>query len=440
MSLQNVLHNLCLSVIQGANGLIKENKVPIKFCPQVEFVGTGFNFSQKMFPDLDAVLYHLLERSPDFKGLIEFIHDHKELEKYFFGWEQIQNVGHRIQPYQVVKTLLNLISWDMTNFPLKFPIFEAALFAEKILIEIRGYLKNFDADFREYSFKAGLKISKISSDEVNLILRNDWLNPDLDLLKTPFFLFNHFEFPRIVLEKQEETDKAKTPFDRFVVHEEWQKFIELMRSFQNCNVFISRFSESSLGCSIYQKRLSSHGYYKDIPGLTKKWTQSEISQFEDFVEATKRLSINGNQKNKFENAINWFSGRVFKHREQDKLLDMVIALESLFVGENSELSYKFCVRISKILEASREKRYPLFQLLKTAYNVRSKMVHMGLPPDKKHKVCDEEITLQELISRIEKIVIAAFKKIVDERGGFLKFDPEKWNRYILDEEFNEKGT
>ena len=64
---------------------------------------------------------------------------------------------------------------------------------------------------------------------------------------------------------------------------------------------------------------------------------------------------------------------------QDRLVDHWVALESLFSkGGESELRYKFAMRISYFLEREPEPRLELFKRLYDAYQVRSDIVHGGV--------------------------------------------------------------
>ena len=61
--------------------------------------------------------------------------------------------------------------------------------------------------------------------------------------------------------------------------------------------------------------------------------------------------------------------------EVDWLLDLVIALESLFEGGGQEVGYSLAVRCSCFLETDIERRRSMFSRLKDIYDVRSSVVH-----------------------------------------------------------------
>ena len=59
----------------------------------------------------------------------------------------------------------------------------------------------------------------------------------------------------------------------------------------------------------------------------------------------------------------------------DRLIDQMIAFESLFLGDPDELIYKLATRITFFLEKDECERIKIFNIIKKAYNFRSKIVH-----------------------------------------------------------------
>lgn len=66
---------------------------------------------------------------------------------------------------------------------------------------------------------------------------------------------------------------------------------------------------------------------------------------------------------------------------EDRLLDQMIALESLYLGDLQELSYKLALRAAFLLARGRKGRTQVLKRLKKAYDARSKVVHGQKPPD-----------------------------------------------------------
>ena len=62
---------------------------------------------------------------------------------------------------------------------------------------------------------------------------------------------------------------------------------------------------------------------------------------------------------------------------EDKIIDLVIAFEALYVPDAGESTFKFAVRASWHLGEDRENRTKLFEVFKELYKCRSKVVHGG---------------------------------------------------------------
>ena len=60
--------------------------------------------------------------------------------------------------------------------------------------------------------------------------------------------------------------------------------------------------------------------------------------------------------------------------DEDAIIDLMIALEALFLNENSELNHRLALRISKLLEPDVDNQL-VYDFIKKAYIVRSKVAH-----------------------------------------------------------------
>jgi hypothetical protein len=67
---------------------------------------------------------------------------------------------------------------------------------------------------------------------------------------------------------------------------------------------------------------------------------------------------------------------------EDRLIDYAIALEALLLrgDEHQELAYRLALRGSALLGETPDARVEIFSRLRTAYSIRSDVVHGGSPP------------------------------------------------------------
>jgi hypothetical protein len=87
---------------------------------------------------------------------------------------------------------------------------------------------------------------------------------------------------------------------------------------------------------------------------------------------------------------------------EERLVDQIIALESLYLGDPQELSYKLAMRTAYLLGSTREVRSEIFNNMKTAYNYRSKIIHGNDPPTREQ--------LRELVPKVEDYLRQSLKK------------------------------
>jgi hypothetical protein len=84
-----------------------------------------------------------------------------------------------------------------------------------------------------------------------------------------------------------------------------------------------------------------------------------------------------------------------------RMVEYVSALEALLLEDDRELSYKLAMRTSTIVAKSSEERKSLFQFMKKAYDIRSKVVH-GTDPGKISKLIAIKVGKKEY--RLEDVI------------------------------------
>ena len=113
---------------------------------------------------------------------------------------------------------------------------------------------------------------------------------------------------------------------------------------------------------------------------------------------------------------------------EDKIIDLVIALESLYLSDrdgNSELSFQFRLRASWHLGKDKEHRETLMKDFSKIYDWRSKVVHTGKLPNKTKKTPFTRQEIEGFIEKVQDLCRESIVKILEE-GKF----PD-WNDLIL---------
>ena len=144
-----------------------------------------------------------------------------------------------------------------------------------------------------------------------------------------------------------------------------------------------------------------------------------------------RAELNSKDRKKLQIAIGrWIRSTANKDLE-DKIIDLAIALEALYLPDAGESTFKLAVRASWHLGSGKEDRKKLLTEFKELYKCRSAVVHGG---EVKESVTIEEDTvpMSELIKKSQDRCRESIEKIMKhclKQGEFPKND--YWDNLIL---------
>ena len=158
--------------------------------------------------------------------------------------------------------------------------------------------------------------------------------------------------------------------------------------------------------------------------------QSDIKPFKEFY--CNYVSMSSEKNKKFANALRWLSQASIRKLKDDRFLDYVIALESLYVEGNEEVSYRISMRSAHFLGANKHERNRIFHLMRTAYKIRSVMVHDGKSLPKEVKI--ESVGTMSgdaFLNEIGVICFTTLKKIVNSKGNDFPTTSKAWDELIL---------
>ncbi|MDH4618633.1 HEPN domain-containing protein [Brevibacillus sp. AY1] len=131
-----------------------------------------------------------------------------------------------------------------------------------------------------------------------------------------------------------------------------------------------------------------------------------------------------------------------KKSPEDQLLDLWIALESLFVpdGKKGEITYKLRLRMAYYFGATFEERQNIAEFIKKSYNHRSEIVHSGKVFGKKIvnevnllrmmaraailNTAMEGITIQDLRNRLDELIMSGENYVQ-------RYAPQRFERITL---------
>jgi len=113
----------------------------------------------------------------------------------------------------------------------------------------------------------------------------------------------------------------------------------------------------------------------------------------------------------------------YKMRIEDQIVDIITIFEMLFLPErDGELKYRLSVRGATLLGKSYEEKMSIHKLFKTAYDIRSSIVHNGLVSKKDNKqLSGLGMNLSELYGKLQNYLfesIEIFTENPDIRDNF----------------------
>jgi Apea-like HEPN len=165
------------------------------------------------------------------------------------------------------------------------------------------------------------------------------------------------------------------------------------------------------------------------PGITKR-----IEITEDQISVLRNL-FNKILDRKHEDGLNTALRRLTyameRKRPQDRLLDSMIAAEAVFGADaTTEMTYRISLRVAFATEEEDiEKRRHVFNLMKNAYAVRSKVVHGDEPKQTNMKINGEIVSLSCFVVYVEDIIRRAVRTVLERTDG--QFNAAPWDAIIL---------
>ena len=144
-------------------------------------------------------------------------------------------------------------------------------------------------------------------------------------------------------------------------------------------------------------------------------TKKEVSDLKLFWKRYIRI-LNGSNK-AFKTALRRYYQCSQKSDPEDKIIDLMIAFEAMFLADNAELSFRLALRVSKFLDDEFQNR-PLFDFMRSAYNIRSKVVHGSTLSSKDLNIGGNPLRINQIIAELSNILRLALRKYVFECSHF----------------------
>lgn len=174
-------------------------------------------------------------------------------------------------------------------------------------------------------------------------------------------------------------------------------------------------------------------FERQVPPFMKEKYQLDKSEFDEFKQFWNRKNKSDTSDRKYlDVAIRRFSQANDRSNDEDEIIDLMIASESLFLasdgGNQGELSYRLSHRAAMYLGSSLENQKYMFNFMRSAYNVRSKIVHGDTPDLPKKQDGNKYESLKDFCRDLEEYLRQGVKKAIASKDDEKKID---WDSIIF---------
>ena len=278
--------------------------------------------------------------------------------------------------------------------------YEHYLYLDAIIYQCFCLLINFQSDIERIKLNNGLIIKKISNNERRKILKMRTTR-ELDLLQVKWII----QF-RVSIKRKERFTyiPASENFDNLITA--LRLFKDGVVGYNNIYAFTLASWDKSMRANLVERKFSGKKYIlsKSEVHEFKKWWK----EFTKFKSLMKRKEI--------EIAIRRFNYAYERVSLEDKLIDYIIAFESLLLTGEQEKKFRFALsgafllgKEKKVLKERNRYMKEVKEYLSEAYKLRSNIVHGSKKLKKKIEIDKKEIPMQAFIERIEEYLRKSIK-------------------------------
>ncbi|MGH7881741.1 MAG: hypothetical protein ACREN8_02380 [Candidatus Dormibacteraceae bacterium] len=217
-----------------------------------------------------------------------------------------------------------------------------------------------------------------------------------------------YRTPKVVVERR--TEPPSSDQEAILVMQEFDELTSCLRLFKIGEVAVGTrvmlIPSDLIKHSVSSHPISWHFHNYDLTRLEaeelpKLWDQLHTHGVTD----TKHLAL----------AVRRFSYKGERTRAEDRLVDLIVAAEALFLGgdtdERGELSYRLALRAASFIEDSNQSPQSIFNLFRNAYKFRSGFVHGSAVKSIKQDD-GPDLTPEKLIEVVEGLLRSGLRKAV----------------------------
>lgn len=323
-------------------------------------------------------------------------------------------------------TNTNSLDYNDENFMQAYYPIEDFFYTDTMRVKLQALLQNFSTE-ENINFDSNLTIRPLSDNEHKYF---EGINRSFGFVGRSSLSFSNFLF-EYVFSVKKFLESQQPIYNLHDYHEQdiLQKLISTLRLFKagKFGLMLTRLAPASL--TPYMGERYSYSSQQFI-GTQYILSTNEIGAVLKLWDYMKNLEL---KRLRFlKTGLDRFNFAYERNKHEDRLIDLMIALEALFFkeegeSERGEYRYRISLRTAVFLENEPTDRNTIFKTTREAYDLRSKIVHgSDVDLSKQLQIDGKQFHIHELVDTIEEYVRKSIKLFI------IKLQ-EKKHEEIIDE-------
>lgn len=346
-----------------------------------------------------------LKQLPEYGAFITFLQSDYNLSKYLGKTVYTLNMSITIRGDDIAQFLLskyiqnnNSLDYGEHVFMEIYNTLEDFFYTDTMRVRLRAILHTFSSE-QEIKLDDNLTIRPLTENEKHYLVGSSTL---FDIAPR-----TQLGFASFVIEYVFDVKKAlNAPASRYD-YQEGDVLNQILATFrlikpEKLGVLLVLFDTFNL--TPYFGESFSYTYER-FRGTDYRVSKDDITEIKNMWNIVK--SLDRRKFSFFKTAIGRFNFAYGRNKDEDRLIDLMIALESLFFKEEerSELGYRISLRTAVFLENEPADRNTIYKTMREAYYLRSRIVH-GSNVDliKPLTIDGKSLPIHEVVNTIETYV------------------------------------
>ena len=375
----------------------------------LEHFSSKFN-SQQFFPDVNSVSFLILlisgtkdvSKLEEYQGIQKILVNNPKLSRNFDTLVGSSNQKIRLEIPSFMESIVR-------NYVKKYGTAYNEEFIKREYLEIENFLLDdiitIKAEAKITSFDPNFNFQINFGDELCLQKISDYENDLASEYKHN--LICYYKTPKII----GETESTTKSDDYSIIRKKILDLILILRLYRSGKIGIDDIviSESIFGGRLQMRNPSyevSYGYPSQHYQLREEDGEKIKILSTEYEKIKKPTFLN--------NVINRFLSSYTQSTVEDRILDLIISLEALFLPETDELKQKLAIRTALFLETDSIERNWIYNIIRKGYDIRSQIAHGNETSKNNFFIQNKEISLNEIADLIESYSRKSIKKFIDK--------------------------